>query len=646
MKVLTPPRLRGNHICLNATPRDDLAKQKARSAARLGHQGISKIQAANIFRVETLSGRTAHRSSMATQFSSFRQYYVKAKDGLEVKTKDKEMRRVLSLFQLSAFGISAIVGGGIFVVTGVQAKLNAGPAIMVAYLISGLIATLTALCYAEFASEVVITGGAFAYATLMYGKLIGWMVGANTMLEYLLAASTVVKGFASYFTTLIGQPSGSLQFCVHDCGNSAAAIIIDPIALAAVVILTTILVLGVKESFWFNAFTVLVSLIAILLCIFLGAPKVNPANYTQPNGFMPYGFNNVVKAASSVFFAYVGFDMIANAAEEARNPRRDVPLATGFCLGLCTMLYAAASTVITGLVPYYNLDINAPFSVALGQFYPWSSYIISIGACAGTFNSAFAALYAMSRLMVVLSRCRLIPHFLARVNPKTESPVVATILCGVIIGILAFFVPLEVLANLVSMGTLFAFGVVTISVAVRARYVTGNGTPKWRLIVPCALVVIGSCLVGFPYFYQAHWGIILAGGMLWIIGTLLLYTLPRVYRPEGFAVPLNPFLPCLGTLANIFLIGSLGPMTWLPWLGAMVLALLVYAANGWYQHRTWWCKGGNETHFLELDAHTSMPSMTGHAELGGSFQREVAPGDPGMRGALDAAAKPAAAMAK
>ncbi|KAF6257134.1 amino acid permease-domain-containing protein [Scenedesmus sp. NREL 46B-D3] len=583
---------------------------------------------------------------MTVQYSSFRQYYVRAKDGLEVKSKDKEMRRVLSLFQLSAFGISAIVGGGIFVVTGVQAKFNAGPAIMLAYLISGAIATLTALCYAEFASEVVITGGAFAYATLMYGKFVGWMVGANTMLEYLLASSTVAKGFASYFTTLIGQPSGSLQFCVHACDNSAAAIVIDPIALATVVILTTILVFGVKESFWFNAATVVVSMVAILLCIFLGAPNVNRANYTEPNGFLPFGFNNVIKAASSVFFAYVGFDMIANAAEEARNPRRDVPLATAFCLGLCTALYAAASTVITGLVPYYDIDSNAPFSVALGGIYPWASYIVSVGACAGTFNSAFAALYAMSRLMVVLSRCRLIPEFLARVSPRTESPVVATILCGGIIAVLAFFVPLEVLADLVSMGTLFAFGIVTLSVAVRARYVTGAGIPKWRLVVPCALVVIGSCMIGFSYYYQAHWGIILAGGLLWIAGTLMFCTLPRVYHPEGFKVPLNPFLPCLGTLANIFLIGSLGPMTWLPWLGAMVLALLVFAANGWYQHRTWWRKGGSETHFLDVDAVTSLPSMTGSHTLGGSFQRAVPPDFSDIGTANDAAAKAATTMAK
>lgn len=154
--------------------------------------------------------------------------------------------------------------------------------------------------------------------------------------------------------------------------------------------------------------------------------------------------------------------------------------------------------------------------------------------------------------------CVTSPPAQARVNPRTQSPIVATIITGTIIGVLAFFVPLEVLADLVSMGTLFAFAIVDLSVAVRARYQSGKGIPKWRLIVPCGLVVIGSCMIGFSYSYKAHWAIIVAGAGVFIVGTLLFYTLPVVYRPEGFAVPLNPILPCLGTLANIFLIGERG----------------------------------------------------------------------------------------
>lgn len=566
---------------------------------------------------------------MTVKFNSFWAYYTKAKDGLEVVEKQNEMKRVLGLFQLVAFGMSAIIGGGIFVVTGIQAKTNAGPAVMLAYLLSGVVATLTALCYAELASEVVITGGAFAYATMMYGKLSGWLVAANTILEYLLAASTVAKGFSGYFTVLIGQPSGSLQFCVASCGNAASAIIIDPIALAAVVVLTLIMAFGVKESFWFNAATVVMSAVAILLCIFMGAPKVDNRNFTQPDGFLPFGFGGVVKAASSVFFAYVGFDMIANGAEEARNPRRDIPLATAVCLGICTLLYAAASTVIVGMVPYYEIDSNAPFSVALAKYYPPASYIVSIGACAGTFNSAFAGLYAMSRLMVVMSRCRLIPEFLARINPRTQGPIVATVVAGTIIGLLAFFVPLIVLADLVSMGTLVAFTVVTLSVAVRGRYVTDKGIPKWRLLVPSFLVVAGSCLIGFPFYYRVHWGIYVAGGALFIAGTIIFYTLPVVYRPEGFAVPLNPLLPCLGTLANIFLIGSLGPNTWVPWCYAMCACVVLFLLNGFYQQRAWWNKGGKETVYEDVDPITvsSLPSFsTTSSRLGGSFQYPVAPG--------------------
>ncbi|KAI8467780.1 MAG: amino acid permease-domain-containing protein [Monoraphidium minutum] len=580
---------------------------------------------------------------MTIKFESFRSYYLKAKDGLEVKTGG-EMKRVLGLFQLTAFGISAIIGGGIFVVTGLQAKNNAGPAVMLSYIIAGLIATLTALCYAEFASEVVITGGAFAYATMMYGKFIGWIVGANVMLEYLLAGSTVAKGFSSYFTTLIGQKSGSLQFCVAACDNAKGAIIIDPIALGAVVVLTLVMVFGVKESFWFNVGTVAISMLAILLCIFMGAPKVNRANFTEPDGFLPFGMEGVIKAASSVFFAYVGFDMIANGAEESKNPKRDVPLATALCLLLCTALYAAASTVITGMVKYSDIDSNAPFSVALGKFYPWAGYIVSAGACAGTFNSAFADLYAMSRLMVVQARCRLIPEFLARINPRTESPIVATVITGTIVGVLAFFVPLEVLADLVSMGTLFAFTVVDLSVAVRARYRPGSGLHKGRIIAPCALVIAGACVVAFTYNYRVHWGAQVAGAGVFLAGVGLFYTLPVVFRPEGFAVPLNPLLPCLGAAASIFLIGSLGPGTWLPWLGAMAAAVLMYAANGAFQYRSWWLKGGKDSAFEDVDAVTRAPSaLSAGSVFGRSFMVPVVPGAAdasSLEAGKDPAAKP------
>jgi hypothetical protein len=209
----------------------------------------------------------------------------------------------------------------------------------------------------------------------------------------------------------------------------------------------------------------------------------------------------------------------------------------------------------------------------------------------------------------------------ASINPRTQSPVVATVITGTIIGVLAFFVPLEILADLVSMGTLFAFTTVTLSVAVRARYATDKGIAKWRVAAPCALVVAGSCLIAFPYYYRAHYGIIVAGAAVFVIGTLAFYTLPVVYRPEGFTVPLNPILPCLGTLANIFLIGSLGPHTWIPWCYAMAAAVLLFALNGAFQYRTWWRKGGQETEFEDVDAITRLPSVASSTgRFGGSFQ--------------------------
>lgn len=539
---------------------------------------------------------------MGLDFDHYLGHFLKSRDcikeptegDLDLEEKKPGLKRALNVFDLTMFGFSAIIGGGIFVVTGLQAKNNSGPAVMIGYLIAGIVALLTALCYAELSSEVTTTGGAFTYATKLYGRGVGWAIAANVTLEYLLAGATVAKGFADYLTTLCNQEANAWKFCVSNCDDPANALVLDPVAAAALVFLTIVMIFGVKESFVFNTVTVIASVVAIMVTIIAGATAVDPANYTEPNGFMPYGFKGVFKSASSVFFAYVGFDMIANGAEEARNPKRDIPLSTMLALGICTSLYCAASTVIAGMQPYYEISDTAPFAVALQNAgMAWGATIVSIGAVAGTLNSAFADLYAMSRLVIILGRTELAPRWLCHINPKLKTPVTALLAVGTVMTVLSLIVPLSVLADIVSMGTLVAFSVVDISVAVRARWVAGDGRGKGLyLVIYTAMVAIGSLGAAFFYYYSSDSQPFIIPmsvfGGVWALGTLGFYFVPSIYTPKGYICPLNPLLPCLGCGACLFLVGTLGPTTWIYWCYAMAGSLLVGLLITWTKYFTYW----------------------------------------------------------
>lgn len=462
---------------------------------------------------------------------------------------------------------------------------------MLSYLIAGLVAMIAALCYAEFGSEVAYTGGSFVYCSKIYGRAIGWFVAANLMLEYILAMATVAKGFTNYFASLIDVDLDRMQFCVANCESSEGFITLDPVALALVVVLTVALCFGVKESFYFNAATVVISIAVILLCIGLGATKVDNDNFTR-QGFAPFGIKGVFTGASSVFFAYVGFDMVANAAEEAKNPKRDVPLAVVLAMVLCTSFYVAMSTVLVGMIPYDLLDINAAFSQAMKTVgYKWASYLVAIGAVCGVVNSCFADVFSLSRLLVILGRAEFVPSILTQVHPKTETPVVATLVTGLIGGILAFFVPLVVLADLVSLGTLAAFALVSMGVVFRSRYQPDGPTPLWKVVIPSVLVIFSGLACGVAYYYDdnnRNWPYYIAFGGLWLVSTLSFYLLPKLYTPASYRAPLNPILPCFGAGSQVFLIATLGPSTWQPWGYAMLAALFIYVVNGVHLYYNRW----------------------------------------------------------
>ena len=436
----------------------------------------------------------------------------------------KALKRTLTGLDLTLLGIGAIIGTGIFVLTGTAAANQAGPAIVLAYVAAGLACGFAALCYAEFAAMIPISGSAYTYAYATLGEIFAWMIGWDLILEYAVGSMTVAVGWSGYFQRILAG------FGIHLPAWMSAApatgvegAILNLPAMLIVLVITALLVVGVRESARFNAAMVVIKLAAILFFIIVGIRYVEPTNW-QP--FMPYGYNGIFAAAAVVFFAYIGFDAVSTTAEEAKNPARDLPIGIIASLIICTVLYLAVAGVLTGIVPVvqYKNDaqfLNAPVGYALSVInMDWAAGLVSAGAVAGITSVLLVMLMSQPRIFFSMSRDGLFPAGVSKVHPKFRTPYITTMITGVIVSIVAGFTPIQVLGEMTSIGTLFAF------------------------VVVCAAVLI-----------------------------------LRVKRPDArrpFRVPFGPLFPVLGVLSCVYLMVNLTVMTWVRFLVWLDLGMIIY----------------------------------------------------------------------
>ncbi|WP_182113884.1 MULTISPECIES: amino acid permease [unclassified Actinotalea] len=451
------------------------------------------------------------------------------------------LKRDLSAWDLVVFGVGVIVGTGIFVLTGTQAATNAGPAVVLSFLLAGLTCGLAALCYAELASSVPVAGSAYTFSYATLGEVAAWIIGWDLLLELMLGGAVVARGWSAYLAQLFGLPTWL-------AGDAARP---DFAAMAIVILLGFLLIRGSKLSSRFTAVLVVVKIAVVLLVIVLGAMYINTANWSpfvppaepapaaeggglmhQPIiqaflGLEPtmFGAFGVVAAASVVFFAYIGFDIVATTAEETRNPQRDMPRGILGSLAICTVLYMAVAAVITGMVPYGELNTAAPLAEAFSSLgLTWAARLIALGAVAGITSVILVLMLGQSRVLFAMARDHLLPPGLARVHPKFGTPWLITVVVTACVAGLAGFVPLETLSELVSIGTLFAFAVVCIGVLVLRR--------------------------------------------------------TRPDLPRSFRTPGVPLVPILGVVACLWLMINLPLDTWIRFLVWMVIGLVVYMAYG------------------------------------------------------------------
>jgi basic amino acid/polyamine antiporter, APA family len=448
------------------------------------------------------------------------------------------LKRSLGALNLVTLGIGAVIGAGIFTLTGQAAALRAGPAVALSFVLAGFTCAFAGLCYAEFASIIPIAGSAYTYGYATLGELVAWIIGWDLCLEYAFGASTVASGWAGYFNSLLQQfhiyippqltaTTGTTLVFYHDQwlqvmslppGVSADGLphatgLFNLIAVLIVIVITTILVIGIKESANFNSAIVIVKLGIVGVFLAVGGyflfqhPQVASANWhpfvPPPDGHGNFGWGGIPTAAASIFFAYIGFDAVSTAAQEAKNPKRDMPIGILGSLVVCTILYILVSLVLTGLVPYRTLNVSAPVALAIDATgVGWGSLLVKIGAVFGLATVMLVMLLGQTRVFYSMSKDGLLPKWASAVHPKFRTPWITTIIFGAFAAIMPAFLPIERLSELVNIGTLLAFTIVSAGVWVlRVRHPEMKRPFKTPLV---PLVPILGVLVCFAMMYSLN----------------------------------------------------------------------------------------------------------------------------------------------
>ena len=451
----------------------------------------------------------------------------------------KHLKRALSALDLTLLGIGAIIGTGIFVLTGTAAANQAGPAITASYMLAGLACGFAALCYAEFASMIPIAGSAYTYSYATLGEIFAWMIGWDLILEYAVGSMTVAIGWSGYFQRILAGFGVTLPQWM---AAAPPAGVINVPAVIIVLVITTLLVIGVRESARFNAIMVAIKVAAVLFFIAVGFGKIDTSNWSP---FAPYGWSGIMGAGAVVFFAYIGFDAVSTTAEEAKNPKRDLPIGIIASLVICTVLYIVVAAILSGIVPvthYRTYEatlagttivpaaesakfLNAPVAYVLSVInMDWAAGIVSAGAVAGITSVLLVMLMSQPRIFFSMSRDRLLPQGVSAVHPRFGTPYITTIITGTVVAVFAGLLRIDVVGEMTSIGTLFAF------------------------VVVCAAVM-----------------------ML------------RVKRPDAkrpFKVPFGFVFPALGVVSCLYLMLSLSVVTWVRFLVWLDIGMTIYWLYG------------------------------------------------------------------
>lgn len=440
------------------------------------------------------------------------------------RLQTRKLKPCLTAIDVILLGVGAIIGAGIFVLTGIAAATKAGPAIVISYVVAGAACAFAALSYAELAAGIGGCGSAYGYAYAGLGEIIAWIIGWDLILEYSVSVATVAVGWSGYVNNVLMAFGVSLPNSLLTSPFRGG--ICNLPAMLIIFIVAALLITGVKISARFNGLMVMIKLVVIALFIAIAASHITPSNW---HPFMPFGWQGVMSGAALIFFAYIGFDAVSTSAEEVINPQRNMPIGIIVSLIICTLLYLVVAGLLTGIVPYQTLNVSSPISAALLHLgFRIAAGTIAVGALAGLTTVILVMYYGLTRIFFAMARDHLLPAFFSKLAVITRTPVRAIIMSGVVMMLFSAIIPMSDLAELVNIGTLFAFNLV------------------------CAAVII------------------------------LRYTKPHLPRP--FKTPFNPLVPGLGITFCTYLMFSLPMITWVRFFTWMILGLVVYF--GYSRHRS------------------------------------------------------------
>jgi basic amino acid/polyamine antiporter, APA family len=517
----------------------------------------------------------------------------------EGSDQEHGLRRSLGPWALTAMGIGAIIGTGIFVLTGVASATRAGPAITLSFVVAGIVSALAALCYAEVSSKVPISGSAYTYTYATLGEFMAWIVGWGLVLEYALGASTVSVGWSGYFTYILHTlfNLNIPQMWQHSHWDATPGIANLP-AAAIILVITALLVRGTKESGTVNAVIVAIKVAIVLFFIAIGVGHINPMNYHLPpgptagaGGFFPFGWSGMLGGAAFIFFAYIGFDAVSTTAEEAKNPGKDLPFGIIASLLICTVLYIIVVAILNGMVPFYMLNVAFPVAFAMNYVgLAWAGVIISFGAIAGLTTVLLVMMFGQSRIFYAMSRDKLIPPSFTALHPTWRTPVFSQIFFGILIAAAGAFFPIGILGSLTNMGTLVAFILVSISVPIlRKKHpeFVGSFTVPWGPYVIPVLSAVSA--LGLIFYLKVGNPVVPISTAATLTALVVIWFVIRIVRSweaqlQGFFRVLEDVIVALFALGFIYLMAGhaiIGfPLVWLAFLIWLVTGLVFYFAYG------------------------------------------------------------------
>ncbi|KAG6550874.1 hypothetical protein Mapa_007488 [Marchantia paleacea] len=496
--------------------------------------------------------------------------------GEMVKRSGNVLKKNLTWWDLMWFTIGAVIGAGVFVLTGQEANQTAGPAIILSYAAAGFAAMLAVLAYTEFACEIPVAGGSFAYLRVELGDFVAFIGAGNIILEYIVGGAAVARAWTDYFTSLIDKQADDLRIST-DLADGYN--LLDPLAVGVLIVTMLVAIYSTKGTSILNWVASIINMVIILFVIVAGLRHAETDNYTP---FNPYGVHGIFKAASVLFFAYLGFDAVSTMAEETKNPGRDIPIGLVAAMVITTVIYCLMALTICLMVPYEQINSRAGFSYAFESVgMKWAKYLVALGALKGMTTVILVSNVGQARYLTHIARTHMVPPLFANVNGWTKTPINATVAMTLATCVVAFFSDLSILGNLLSVSTLFMFSLVALALLIRRYYDPVQTSPReLRVLVASLIVIIGASVAIAGYWASTteneDWPGYVIAVPIWALATVAIHFFcPQRRTPRVWGVPWLPWLPSLTIAFNFFLLGSMDKDSYIRF-AVWTAAILVY----------------------------------------------------------------------